>query len=133
MLPSSPSFIGIWQDGHPPLGWHDTAAYLVLPVLLVLSQYVSMEIMKPPQVRTYLFYYIYYNSYSLYFKKIIFPLSSKTLLFLTDWWSSSEKHSSCLQVPSADDRILFFICPIGVIDLLVSLLFFVYHHLHYLP
>jgi len=38
------------QDGHPPLGWHDTAAYLVLPVLLILSQYVSMEIMKPPQV-----------------------------------------------------------------------------------
>ncbi|XP_073056923.1 inner membrane protein ALBINO3, chloroplastic-like isoform X2 [Primulina eburnea] len=36
-------------DGHPPLGWYDTAAYLVLPVLLVVSQYVSMEIMKPPQ------------------------------------------------------------------------------------
>ncbi|KAK6163208.1 hypothetical protein DH2020_000072 [Rehmannia glutinosa] len=37
------------SDGHPPLGWHDTAAYLVLPVLLVVSQFVSMEIMKPPQ------------------------------------------------------------------------------------
>ncbi|BBH04820.1 63 kDa inner membrane family protein [Prunus dulcis] len=37
------------KDGQPPLGWHDTAAYLVLPVLLVASQYVSMEIMKPPQ------------------------------------------------------------------------------------
>ncbi|GJN37481.1 hypothetical protein PR202_gb26440 [Eleusine coracana subsp. coracana] len=37
------------QDGHPPLGWHDTIAYLVLPVLLVVSQYISMEIMKPPQ------------------------------------------------------------------------------------
>ncbi|XWS71704.1 hypothetical protein CRYUN_Cryun03dG0161600 [Craigia yunnanensis] len=36
-------------DGHPPLGWYDTAAYLVLPVLLVVSQYVSMELMKPPQ------------------------------------------------------------------------------------
>ncbi|KAF5744620.1 inner membrane protein PPF-1 chloroplastic [Tripterygium wilfordii] len=36
-------------DGHPPLGWHDTIAYLVLPVLLVVSQYVSMELMKPPQ------------------------------------------------------------------------------------
>nr|XP_048324524.1 inner membrane protein PPF-1, chloroplastic [Ziziphus jujuba var. spinosa] len=36
-------------DGRPPLGWHDTAAYLVLPVLLVVSQFVSMEIMKPPQ------------------------------------------------------------------------------------
>ncbi|XP_043687083.1 inner membrane protein PPF-1, chloroplastic-like isoform X2 [Telopea speciosissima] len=36
-------------DGHPPLGWHDTVAYLVLPVLLVVSQYVSMELMKPPQ------------------------------------------------------------------------------------
>jgi YidC/Oxa1 family membrane protein insertase len=36
-------------DGHPPLGWSDTAAYLVLPVLLVVSQFVSMELMKPPQ------------------------------------------------------------------------------------
>ncbi|KAL2925371.1 Inner membrane protein ALBINO3 chloroplastic [Bienertia sinuspersici] len=36
-------------DGHPPLGWNDTAAYLVLPVLLVVSQYVSMELMKPPE------------------------------------------------------------------------------------
>ncbi|KNA13268.1 hypothetical protein SOVF_117920 isoform B [Spinacia oleracea] len=36
-------------DGHPPLGWGETAAYLVLPVLLVVSQFVSMELMKPPQ------------------------------------------------------------------------------------
>ena len=42
------------QDGHPPLGWTDTAAYLVLPVLLVVSQYVSMEIMKPPQVKKWI-------------------------------------------------------------------------------
>lgn len=40
------------QDGHPPLGWQDTAAYLVLPILLIATQYVSMEIMKPPQVNT---------------------------------------------------------------------------------
>ncbi|KAI3682440.1 hypothetical protein L1987_82420 [Smallanthus sonchifolius] len=43
------SWLFPFVDGHPPLGWYDTAAYLVLPVLLVLSQYVSMEIMKPPQ------------------------------------------------------------------------------------
>ncbi|KAK3163891.1 hypothetical protein QOZ80_1AG0009790 [Eleusine coracana subsp. coracana] len=43
------SWLFPFVDGHPPLGWHDTIAYLVLPVLLVLSQYVSMEIMKPPQ------------------------------------------------------------------------------------
>jgi YidC/Oxa1 family membrane protein insertase len=36
------------QDGAPPLGWHDTAAYLVLPVLLVISQYVSTKIISPP-------------------------------------------------------------------------------------
>lgn len=41
------------QDGHPPLGWSDTAAYLVLPVLLVVSQFVSMELMKPPQVKNF--------------------------------------------------------------------------------
>lgn len=43
------SWLFPFVDGHPPLGWHDTAAYLVLPVLLVVSQYVSMELMKPPQ------------------------------------------------------------------------------------
>lgn len=52
---SQPGFYDLClQDGHPPLGWSDTAAYLVLPVLLVVSQYVSMEIMKPPQVKTHL-------------------------------------------------------------------------------
>ena len=35
------------QDGAPPLGWGDTIAYLVLPVLLVGSQYVSMQMMQP--------------------------------------------------------------------------------------
>ncbi|KAG9158642.1 hypothetical protein Leryth_021991 [Lithospermum erythrorhizon] len=43
------SWLFPFVDGHPPLGWPDTLAYLVLPVLLVASQYVSMEIMKPPQ------------------------------------------------------------------------------------
>ncbi|KAJ4980206.1 hypothetical protein NE237_010986 [Protea cynaroides] len=43
------SWLFPFVDGHPPLGWHDTAAYLVLPVLLVVSQYLSMELMKPPQ------------------------------------------------------------------------------------
>ncbi|KAI4383846.1 hypothetical protein MLD38_009642 [Melastoma candidum] len=43
------SWLFPFVDGHPPLGWQDTAAYLVLPVLLVASQYISMEIMKPPQ------------------------------------------------------------------------------------
>ncbi|KAJ4970595.1 hypothetical protein NE237_003694 [Protea cynaroides] len=46
---SGVSWLIPFVDGHPPLGWYDTAAYLVLPVLLVVSQYVSMEIMKPPQ------------------------------------------------------------------------------------
>ncbi|XP_044482421.1 inner membrane protein PPF-1, chloroplastic-like [Mangifera indica] len=43
------SWLFPFVDGHPPLGWQDTIAYLVLPVLLVVSQYVSMELMKPPQ------------------------------------------------------------------------------------
>ena len=37
------------QDGVPPLGWHDTASYLVLPVLLVVSQFLSQKIISPPQ------------------------------------------------------------------------------------
>ncbi|XP_058093867.1 ALBINO3-like protein 1, chloroplastic isoform X2 [Magnolia sinica] len=36
-------------DDHPPLGWLDTFAYLVLPVLLVVSQYVSIQIMQSSQ------------------------------------------------------------------------------------
>ncbi|XP_077227545.1 ALBINO3-like protein 1, chloroplastic [Tasmannia lanceolata] len=36
-------------DGHPPLGWPDTWAYLVLPVLLVVSQYISIQIMQSSQ------------------------------------------------------------------------------------
>lgn len=43
------SWLFPFVDGHPPIGWHDTICYLVLPVLLVASQFVSMEIMKPPQ------------------------------------------------------------------------------------
>ncbi|KVI05773.1 Membrane insertase OXA1/ALB3/YidC [Cynara cardunculus var. scolymus] len=36
-------------DGQPPLGWSDTVAYLVLPVLLVVSQYISVQIMQSAQ------------------------------------------------------------------------------------
>ncbi|CAN1295392.1 ALBINO3-like protein 1, chloroplastic [Linum perenne] len=43
------SWLFPFVDGHPPLGWSDTFAYLVLPVLLVLSQFVSIEIMQSSQ------------------------------------------------------------------------------------
>lgn len=43
------SWLFPFVDGHPPLGWSDTFAYLVLPVLLVASQYISMQIMQTPQ------------------------------------------------------------------------------------
>ncbi|XP_062212997.1 ALBINO3-like protein 1, chloroplastic [Phragmites australis] len=43
------SWLFPFTDGHPPLGWSDTLAYLVLPVLLVISQYISAQIMQPPQ------------------------------------------------------------------------------------
>lgn len=36
-----------WVNGAPKYGWADTGAYLVLPVLLVLSQYASMELLTP--------------------------------------------------------------------------------------
>ncbi|CAJ1909269.1 unnamed protein product [Cylindrotheca closterium] len=38
-----------WVDGAPSLGWDDTLAFLVLPVFLVISQFVSMELMQPKQ------------------------------------------------------------------------------------
>ena len=36
-----------FENGQPPLGWHDTIAYLILPILLVVSQFVSQKIMTP--------------------------------------------------------------------------------------
>ncbi|GAB4840510.1 ALBINO3-like protein 1, chloroplastic [Ancistrocladus abbreviatus] len=43
------SWLFPFVDGHPPLGWSDTFAYLVLPVLLVISQYISIQIMQSSQ------------------------------------------------------------------------------------
>ncbi|XP_010531472.1 PREDICTED: ALBINO3-like protein 1, chloroplastic [Tarenaya hassleriana] len=43
------SWLFPFVDGHPPLGWSDTLAYLVLPLLLVISQYVSIQIMQSSQ------------------------------------------------------------------------------------
>ena len=37
-------------DGHPPIGWEQAAAYLVMPVLLVASQFASQKIMQPQNV-----------------------------------------------------------------------------------
>ncbi|CAM9930686.1 unnamed protein product [Ascophyllum nodosum] len=41
------SWIKEWTDGAPKLGWQDTLAYLTIPVILVLTQSVSMKIMQP--------------------------------------------------------------------------------------
>lgn len=43
------SWLFPFTDGQPPLGWPETFAYLVLPVLLVVSQYVSLQIMQSSQ------------------------------------------------------------------------------------
>ena len=36
-----------WVDGVPSLGWHDTIAFLSIPVFLTISQVISMNIMQP--------------------------------------------------------------------------------------
>jgi len=36
-----------WVDGVPSLGWEDTLAFLTLPVLLVVSQYISQALITP--------------------------------------------------------------------------------------
>lgn len=43
------SWLFPFVDGQPPLGWSDTLAYLVLPTLLVISQYISVQIMQSSQ------------------------------------------------------------------------------------
>jgi len=35
-------------DGAPPIGWELASSYLVLPVALVLAQYISSAIISPP-------------------------------------------------------------------------------------
>mmetsp|Transcript_23655 Transcript_23655/g.74025 ORF Transcript_23655/g.74025 Transcript_23655/m.74025 type:complete len:448 (-) Transcript_23655:344-1687(-) len=38
-----------WVDGAPPLGWHDTLAYLSLPAILVVAQSISTSLLQPQQ------------------------------------------------------------------------------------
>lgn len=45
----APWLLQNWVDGVPPLGWHDTAIYCVIPALLVIVQLVSAEITKQGQ------------------------------------------------------------------------------------
>jgi len=44
------SWLTEWQNGAPKLGWEATLAYLVLPVVLVISQYVSTSLLTPKSV-----------------------------------------------------------------------------------
>ncbi|KAL2547289.1 ALBINO3-like protein 1 [Forsythia ovata] len=46
---SGTSWLFPFIDGHPPLGWSDTLAYLVLPTILIITQYISIQIMQPSQ------------------------------------------------------------------------------------
>ena len=36
-----------WHDGVPSLGWDDTIAFLTIPVILIISQFLSMQLMQP--------------------------------------------------------------------------------------
>jgi YidC/Oxa1 family membrane protein insertase len=37
-----------WKNGAPPLGWDDTIRFLALPILLIATQKISIELQKPP-------------------------------------------------------------------------------------
>jgi TRAP-type C4-dicarboxylate transport system permease small subunit len=39
----------VWNDGVPSLGWHDTLCYLSIPVILVITQSISQQLMQPPK------------------------------------------------------------------------------------
>lgn len=36
------------MDGVPPIGWDEASRYLVLPILLVIAQFVSSAVISPP-------------------------------------------------------------------------------------
>jgi len=49
-------------DGAPPIGWEAAIKYLILPVLLTASQFVSQRIMSPPSVRRrFLIFFLFRN------------------------------------------------------------------------
>jgi YidC/Oxa1 family membrane protein insertase len=37
-----------WHDYTPSLGWHDTLAFLSIPLLLYIAQTISLRILTPP-------------------------------------------------------------------------------------
>lgn len=37
-----------WVDGVPSLGWHDTIAFLTIPIILIATQTVSQRMLSPP-------------------------------------------------------------------------------------
>ena len=43
------SWLFPFQNGAPPIGWHDAICYLVLPSALVASQFITQKILQPPQ------------------------------------------------------------------------------------
>ncbi|XRB16443.1 YidC/Oxa1 family membrane protein insertase [Pseudoscourfieldia marina] len=44
---SGMSWLFPFENGAPPIGWHDAGAYLVLPVLLTVSQFATQKLMSP--------------------------------------------------------------------------------------
>ncbi|KAJ8908213.1 hypothetical protein NDN08_008305 [Rhodosorus marinus] len=44
--------VGDWlfpfKDGAPPVGWHDAIAYLILPLVLIVTQSYSTKVLTPP-------------------------------------------------------------------------------------
>jgi len=38
-----------WVDGHPAMGWAYTGAFLIMPVVLVLGQKLTMDVLTPPE------------------------------------------------------------------------------------
>lgn len=45
------SWLFSWKNGAPALGWEDTAAFLILPVVLVVAQFFQVELMQPKNVK----------------------------------------------------------------------------------
>lgn len=51
---SPPTFRGLewltdgWVDGAPSMGWETTLAFLIMPVILVVLQSITMQVLQPP-------------------------------------------------------------------------------------
>ncbi|CEL98483.1 unnamed protein product [Vitrella brassicaformis CCMP3155] len=84
-----------WDGSNPPLGWEATLLYLTVPVIYVISQYISQAILTPPaedeqskrvqELLKYLPFLIGYFALSVPSALVIYWIASNVLVTAISW------------------------------------------------